>query len=148
MELTEIYANADAKIALDEVNRYIQVTWLKHPSSESFRHIQLLALSSVIEKQLVLWLCNMCKIVYLEVEDQNWLVRKVFSAFDPDKQHEFAYVVGTEGTELFTTFHIHDLVENDPQLSKILHIEIFFDEDIARQWLLDQTKHIIRFNVI
>jgi len=148
MELTEIYANEDAQIAVDEINKYIQVTWLQHPSSESFRHIQLLALHHTIEKQLILWLCDMCKIVYLEVEDQNWLIREIFSAFDSERQHEFAYVVGTEGMELFTSFRIHDLIENDPHLSKIINTEIFFEKEIARQWLLDQAKHIIRFNII
>lgn len=100
MLLTVIFADQDAIVEIDEVNNYLQLTWLQHPSSESFRHIVTIASQYAANQQLTLWLCDMRKLSYLLMSDQNWLVREIYATLDPKKQYECAYLVSKEGLEL------------------------------------------------
>jgi hypothetical protein len=140
LPLPVIYANNDAQIAVDEPNKYLQVSWLQHPSSESFRNIITYALNYAQVHRITLWLCDMRQIIYLELKDQHWLIQEVFPTFSPTEKHEFAYVVSTKGLEIYTSFHIHELVLRNGNLRQKIQIEIFFEKDIARQWLLDRKK--------
>jgi hypothetical protein len=140
LPLPVIYANNDAQIAVDEPNMYLQITWLQHPSSESFRQIITYALNYTNAHDISSWLCDMRQIVYLELKEQHWLIYEVFPAFDSTEKHGFAYVVSTTGVELYTSFHIHDMVLKDGDLRQKMQIEIFFEKDVARQWLLDKKK--------
>jgi len=140
INLLLIYANEDVQLEVDEKNTCLQLTWLQHPSSDSFRHIITCASNYALAHQINSWMCDMRKIAYLEVSDQNWLVREIFSAFDPKRQHEYAYVVSTEGHELYSSYHIHNLVQEDASLKENIHVEIFFEKEIAQMWLLDQAK--------
>jgi len=137
MELTSIILNEYVHVEANTENKYIQVTWLKQPSSKDFRETHKNALDFALNNNLLLWLCDMREMVYLEIADQNWLVREIFYSFDPAYNHGFAYVVSTAGLESMTSFRIHDLVTNDPDLHKQLKIEIFFQKQIAQQWLFD-----------
>jgi len=138
MELVEIYSNKDAQIKVNNPQCYLQITWLQHPTSTSFRQTLLFASNYALANQVCSWMCDMREIIYLEVTDQNWLVREIFPAFDPMSHHLYAYVVGTTGQEVFCSYHIHTLVAEKENLNRKIKIEIFFEKSIAQQWLLDQ----------
>jgi len=133
MELVQIYSNEDAQIKVDNLHCYLQINWLQHPTSTSFRQTLNSALNYALAHQVSCWLCDMREIVYLEVTDQNWLVREVFPAFDPMGHHLFANVVGTKGQEVFCSYHIHELVAERDSLNEKIEIEIFFEKDLAQQ---------------
>jgi len=140
MELTQIYSNAIARVEADIKQKYIQVTWLKHPKSEEFRDVHTNALSYAYENHLTAWLCDMRQVSYLEVGDQNWLVREIFSGFNPDMTHEFAFVVSHLGLELMSSFRVHDLVRNDQELQKLIKTDIFLDIKSAQMWLFQMGE--------
>jgi len=137
MKLTSIHSNEYAQVQVDEENKFIQVTWLKQPPSEVFRQVQTKALQHALEQELTIWLCDMQGMAYLEMADQNWLVRDIFPSFDPRLHHLFAYVINTAGLELMSSLRIHDLVQNNPQLHQRLQVEIFLQKELAQQWLTD-----------
>ncbi|MDQ3290231.1 MAG: hypothetical protein M3Q05_02960 [Bacteroidota bacterium] len=86
------------------------------------------------------WLCNMQEIEFLEISDQNWLVQEVFASLSPTFKHEFAYVISPVVLEVMTTYHIHDVVNSNPDIQNKLLIEIFFDVDAAQQWLFSSVS--------
>jgi hypothetical protein len=140
MNLTQIYLDENAKIEVDTTLNYLQVTFLNQPCSINFKKIKALALKYALDHKLTLWLCDMQEVLYLSYNDQTWLVREVFEALNTNFKHEIAYVVNTQSLELRTTFRLHDLVKNSPELNKLLKVEIFFETEIAQQWLLDPVK--------
>jgi len=133
MELVEIYSNKDAQIKVNNPQCYLQITWLQHPTSTSFRQTLLFASNYALANQVCSWMCDMREIIYLELMDQNWLVREIFPAFDPLSHHLYAYVVGTKGQEVFCSYHIHTLVAERENLNEKIEIEIFFEKSIAQQ---------------
>ena len=82
----------------------------------------------------------MQQVVYLDNGDQYWLVREIFEALNTASKHEIAYVVNTNSLDLRTTFRIHDIVRSTPEMHKLIKVEIFFEAEIARQWLFDPVK--------
>lgn len=140
MNLMPIYLDDNAKIEVNTALKYLQVTFLKHPSSAGFKKIKVMALNYALEQGLTMWLCDMRQVAYLHNDDQYWLVREIFAALHTKVKHEIAYVVNIDCLELRTTFRIHDIVESTPELHKLLKLEIFFETEIAQQWLLDPVK--------
>jgi len=140
MKLTQIYNNKDAQIWVNNPYCYLQINWLQHPTSTSFRQTLIFALNYALAYQVSCWMCDMREIIYLELTDQNWLVREVFPAFDPMSHHVYAFLVGTKGEELCCSYHINELVEERKDLNEKINIEIFFEKNLAQQWLLDQGK--------
>ncbi|WP_026462784.1 hypothetical protein [Adhaeribacter aquaticus] len=140
MDLFIIFSNEDAKIETNMDLEFIQVVWLKHPKSESFKEIILKAHSFANQYGLTNWLCDMRQLLFLDIADQNWLVNEIFTSFNPAQQHELAYVISELGLELMTTIRIHNLVKVNTELSKYLKVEIFFEPEIALKWLFDITK--------
>jgi len=140
MELTSILSNEYVLVEANPENKYIQVTWLGQPKSDDFRETHKKALNYVLEHNITMWLCDMRGMVYLEIADQNWLVREIFGLLAPHLKHELAYVVSTAGLELMTSFRIHEMVTTDPELHKQLSVEIFFQKQIAQQWLFETKE--------
>jgi len=140
MELTSILLNEYAFVETNIENKYIQVTWLTQPKSEGFRETHQNALQYALQHDLTMWLCDMREMLYLEIADQNWLVRQIFSSFDPNYSHGVAFVVSTAGLELMTSLRIHEMVKEDPELQKLVKVEIFFQKQMAQQWLSEMKE--------
>ena len=85
------------------------------------------------------WLCNMQHMHYLEVSDQNWLVREVFPEFKNEFKLHFAYVVTQGGLETMSTFRIHELVKQNTELRQQVDIDIFITLNQATDWLLNNS---------
>jgi len=140
MELITILSKKYVFVEANIQDRYIQITWLEQPKSDDFRETKTSALNFVLKHDITRWLCDMRGMVYLEIADQNWLVREIFSSFNPQHSHVLAYLISTAGLESMTSFRIHELVTNDPELNKQLSVEIFFQKQIALQWLFETQK--------
>lgn len=139
IHLAPIHVDEDVVIYVDEQNRLIQVNWLRHTGSEGFRNNITLACTYAVQHHLDSWLCNMQHMQYLEVGDQNWLVRKVFPEFKGKFKLHFAYVVTHNGLETMATFRIHELVKQSQELSTHIDIDIFVNMNQARNWLLNDN---------
>jgi len=68
-------------------DKFIQITWLAQPKSEDFRETNTSALYFVLKHYITKWLFNMRGMVYLEIADQIWLVREIFSSLNPKYSH-------------------------------------------------------------
>ncbi len=135
MNLQTIFCNEQVLIQVDLERSYLELEWLTHPSSKVFREAVLRAQSYGHQQQLTKWLCNIQQAEYLEAADQYWLVKNIFTAFNPIVQHDYAYLIRTMVPEVVTAYHILDLVEQDADLKSRIKVAVFTDIDLAHQWL-------------
>ena len=140
MPLQPIFSNELAKIQVNAADSYLELRWLKHPESSDFRSVITRAFKYAHQHQLTKWLCNMQQADFLEIADQHWLVQEIFSAFNPQLKHEFAYIIRPMVLEVLTANHIHVLVELDEQLKEKITVAIFNDMAPAQQWLFTATN--------
>ncbi|QNF35637.1 hypothetical protein HUW51_24090 [Adhaeribacter swui] len=135
MELQTILSTDSAVIQVNLASSYIELEWLTHPSSQVFREVIIQAQTYAQEHHLTKWLCNIQQADFIESEDQKWLVKHVFTAFDPVLHHNYAYIIQPRVSEVVSAYHIHDLVELDANLQSRIKVAIFVDIDHALQWL-------------
>jgi hypothetical protein len=127
-----------------ELNReadFIQFTWLQQPASDLFRQETKALVDYALHNNYCRALFDVRCRNYLDLGDQNWLVREIFPLLS-DRHIRFAYLVSTVGLEIMDTFHIHDSVINNPELKRHLEIDIFLDKEDALKWLLE--THVLR----
>ena len=131
-----IYETEFVEIEANPELFFIQITWLQQPSSALFQEetnkLVQYALTNNFNKSLF----DVRKRDFLDIADQNWLVRDVFPLFK-GRQIQLAYLVNSAGLEIMDTFRIHDCVINNPELKRSVHIEIFLDLEDALEWLMD-----------
>ncbi|GEO06645.1 hypothetical protein AAE02nite_43090 [Adhaeribacter aerolatus] len=136
--VTLIHETAFVKIEANPELRYVQITWLQQPSSTLFqketRNLVQYALTNNFNKSLF----DVRKRDFLDIADQNWLVRDIFPLFK-GRIIQLAYLVNSAGLEIMDTFRIHDCVINNPELKRSVQIEIFLDIEDALQWLLKEA---------
>ncbi len=135
MLLQTVYANQTARLQVNVEQSYLELEWLTHPDSASFRAIISQAQEYAQEHHLTKWLCNMQQAEFLELADQHWLVAEIFTHFPRQVQHDFAYFIRPMVLEVLATYHIQDLVEVDERLNSNLKVAVFTDIDQAREWL-------------
>jgi hypothetical protein len=133
--LTCFYETDFVSIAINPDLQYVQITWLQQPTSALFRsetqRLVDLAMSSNYNRALF----DVRNRDYLDISDQNWLVRDIFPLFKGPRIR-LAYLVSTVGLEIMDTFKIHDRVINNPELKRHIEIDIFLDKEDALRWLL------------
>ncbi len=135
MNLQTIFCNNQVLIQVDQERSYLELEWLTHPSSPIFREVILRAHHYALQQRLTKWLCNIQQAEYLEAADQFWLVKNIFTVFNPRLQHDYAYLIRNLVPEVVTAYNILDLVEQDIDLSSRLKVAVFTDIDLAQQWL-------------
>lgn len=139
MSLQTIFASKIVRIKVDVAGSYIEIRWLNHPESEVFRSVITRAYQYAHEHQLTKWFCNMEQAEYLELVDQHWLVQEIFTAFNPQLQHDYAYLIRPLVLEVLTTYHIRELVEMEQSIKARINIAVFTDIEQAHHWLFCST---------
>lgn len=114
---------------------YVQITWLQQPSSALFRKETSWLVDFALQHGYQRSLFDVRKRDYLDMSDQNWLVREVFPKFHTRKIR-LAYLVSMVGLEIMDTFKIHDQVIHNPELKQHIEIDIFLDREDALKWVL------------
>ncbi|PSR52616.1 hypothetical protein AHMF7605_03290 [Adhaeribacter arboris] len=142
MELQTLYSDETAQVHVNQEDSYIGIRWLTHPESSTFRDIITRAHAYAHEHHLTKWLCNMEQAEFLELADQHWLVEEIFTAFNPQLQHDYAYIIRPLVAEVLTTYHIQDLVQVDEQLKEKVNVAVFMDIDQAYQWLFTSSNPV------
>lgn len=133
--VTTYYQTDFVSIEYNQELSYIQITWLKQPDSALFRRETTRVADFALGNDYKFALFDVRKRDYLDISDQNWLVREVFPLFK-GRNMRLAYLVSIAGLEIMDTFHIHDRVVNNPELKWHFEIDIFLDKEDALKWLL------------
>jgi hypothetical protein len=130
------YQTEFVKVEFNKDLSFIQITWLQQPSSDLFRKETMLVVDFAIRNNYSNALFDIQNRSYLDISDQNWLVREVFPLLK-GRRIRLAYLVSTVGLEIMDVFHVHDLVINNSELKRHLEIDIFLDKEDALKWLLE-----------
>ncbi|GAA4300515.1 hypothetical protein [Nibribacter koreensis] len=116
--------------------RFMKVTWLKHPSSAQFRVAAKLIVHFVMEQRIQYLLSDSRKVQYLDISDQNFLLREIYAAMPKDRTLFISYILNQASYNLMDIYRIGELVQADESLNKHLKTNIFLDEAAAHYWLL------------
>ncbi|MGV3505078.1 MAG: hypothetical protein ACO1O1_15320 [Adhaeribacter sp.] len=133
--LDPVYQTEFVQVEVDPVKRFIQITWLQQPTSDLFRKETSWVVDFSRQHGYHRALFDVRNRHYLDMSDQNWLVREVFPKFR-SFHIRLAYLVSTVGLEIMDTFKIHDHVIQNPALQQHLEIDIFLDREDALNWVL------------
>ncbi|MCC9138670.1 hypothetical protein ACFSKU_18375 [Pontibacter silvestris] len=133
--MAHILQSAYATVAADEENELVEVIWLRHCEEEEFREVLRETVRHVNAQGATKWLCDMKRLQYVLLGDQNWLVRELLPTLDPALRHRFAYVVTRSNLELMSSLRVHELVREDPALRRRLEVEVFLGREKATEWL-------------
>jgi hypothetical protein len=135
--LTTYYQTEFVSIEINPDLKYIQITWQQQPSSDLFRLETKRVADFAFENNYTRALFDVRNRDYVDIGDQNWIVRDAFPMFT-DRSVRLAYLVSTVGLEIMDTFQIHDRVINNPELKGHIEIDIFLDKEDALKWLLQE----------
>lgn len=135
MDLTEIYRDEHGKVEADLENRFIRVTWLRHTSGPPLREVLETSLRYARAEGLNRWLCDMRRLNYTTVADQNWTAMEFFAAFDHRLHHRIACVASPENVELIPDALISGSIRQNPVLAESMEMRVFLDMELAGYWL-------------
>ena len=138
--LQTVYVDPLSKIKIAPEQSYIELIWLYHPDSGVFRKVIRKAHDYAQEHQISKWLCNLEQAEFLELADQHWLVQEVFPSFNPQQQHDYAYLIRPMVLEVLTAYHIYDMIQMDERLNKKINVAVFTDIAQAQKWLFTSTS--------
>ena len=136
MKLEIVYHNDFIRVEVNEAKSYIQTTWLQQPTSQNFREQLKRVADIALAGQLTKALFDVRARAYLEIADQNWLIREIVPLFC-EKTLWFAYVVSKTAYEIMDVHRIQEAIEKNKPLTEHLKIEIFLLPEEAEAWLLN-----------
>jgi hypothetical protein len=139
MDLEAVYQSKYIQVAINPEQDYLQATWLQQPTSESFREQIRLVVDLALARNIKKALFDVRQRAYLEIADQNWLVREIVPLF-VGTNLRFAYVVSETTLEVMDTYRIQVAVENNPVLSEQVIIKMFLDPQEAQTWLFSKVS--------
>ncbi|MFD3001370.1 hypothetical protein ACFS7Z_13430 [Pontibacter toksunensis] len=137
--LVQVYSDENGKIECDREHRLVQLYWSTHCNGQPLRSLLLEALRHATSSQLTAWLCDMRKLHYMEMADQNWLINELFPSFSRRHRHRVAFVVNINNYELMSSIQTKSIVLHTPALARVIAMDVFLAKGEARHWLLSQT---------
>ncbi len=135
VDLQMQYCTEFLVVECDMTRAYLRVTWLKQPTSQVFREQISNITSLALRKQLFRVLFDVRKRNFINLSDQNWLLREIIPRFK-GKKVRFAYVETVKGLEMMDTFRIQYAVKHLLLLEGKFELELFINPEEALQWLL------------
>ncbi|QMU28034.1 hypothetical protein [Adhaeribacter radiodurans] len=138
LNLTLVYSSEFIKIEADREQDYLLATWLQQPTSATFREqlqwVTDYALANHINKALF----DIRERAYLEVVDQNWLMREIMPLFK-ENNLRFAYLISKTTLAAMDIFRIQAAVEANMPGKNQMELNTFLNKDEAINWLM-QTR--------
>ena len=136
MALDQVYSNEYGEIQCDRIHHLVRIHWFVHCSGQPLRDLFSEALRHATSSQLKLWLCDMRKLYYIEMADQNWLINMFFPFFNRKYHHRVAFVVNISNYELRSGIQTQNMVIHTPGLAAIIDMDFFLTNGEAEHWLL------------
>lgn len=143
ISVSEVIQADVAELQISEQSNLALIKWLRHPSSEEFKHHSLLLVELLLEYECRYLLSNAQAIHYLEFGDQNWIIQKWIPLVHATALERQAIVVSQLSHELMDADRI--LEENTrqastPETTITIQTRLFLDAFFAQAWLLDEAS--------
>lgn len=135
MDLETVYQNEFIKVEVNQTCFYIEATWLQQPTSADFRDQLKIVMDYALTHHLNNALFDVRARAYLEMADQNWLLREVVPMFLHSKL-KFAYLVSQTTLAAMDIHRIKAAIEGNPDFKNNIEMNLFLDKEEAKTWLL------------
>lgn len=136
-QLMPVFQNSYLRIYLNVAMKFIRVLWLRHPSSDEFREGFSKAAELTIAHKCQYWLSDSRAIHYLELADQNWLIRLVTQLLPQSRLYKFARLNTPESLAMMDVPRTFSELEKLPEWQQHITMKVFTEEDDALAWLFD-----------
>jgi hypothetical protein len=134
-DFEKIYENAFISVEIDNNLDFIQIVWLQHPDSDTFRHCYAQATELALIRNCRFWLSDARAVHYLEFADQNWFLHYMVPLLRGSKLLKYARINSEESLSMLDT----DRILQQLDLSKG-RVGIFLDRAAALDWLFPVTQ--------
>ncbi|QNF34803.1 hypothetical protein HUW51_19485 [Adhaeribacter swui] len=134
MNLRQLIASEFVTVEVDLDTSFLQTTWLQQPDSAQFREQLQRVIDYILTHQINKTLFDTRARAYLEIADQNWVIREIFPLFK-ERAVRFAYLISPMALEALDVFRIQFALETDDSSTKKMQIKLFLYKDEALQWL-------------
>ncbi|WP_345163310.1 hypothetical protein [Nibribacter koreensis] len=136
IQFEQYYKDEFIHIHLDPRLSLLQVEWCKHPQSSEFRAVFQKLAGVVLDTKVKYWLSDPRAIHYLELGDQNWLIKDMAPLLKQSSLLKFARLVTKESLEMMDIVQILGNLEKTLDLEIQTQFELFVNREDALEWLL------------
>ncbi|NEM98489.1 hypothetical protein [Pontibacter burrus] len=137
LQLIPVFESSYIRIELEAALKFIRVLWLRHPSSDEFREGFSKAADLTIAHHCHYWLSDSRAIHYLQLADQNWLIRLVTQLLPQVKLRRFARLNTLESLAMMDVPRTLNELEKLPDWQQHTLTKVFTEEDDALAWLFN-----------
>jgi hypothetical protein len=126
----KVYENEFISIEIDNNLDFIQVVWLQHPDSDTFRQCYAQATELALIRNCRFWLSDARAVHYLEFADQNWFLHFMVPLLRSSRLLKYARINSEESLSMLDT----DRILQQLDLTKG-RVGIFLERAAALDWL-------------
>lgn len=137
LKLQLLHHDETTRLEIDPAAKFIYLQWLKHPDSTAFRDNFLRAIQASIDHDCQFWLSDARAIHYLELADQNWVMREIVPMLPQINLQKFARLSKMESISLMDIPQVFDKLGQLPDFKSKHKLEIFATKEDALHWLFE-----------
>jgi hypothetical protein len=139
-DFEKVFEDEFISIKIDNKLKFIQVSWLQHPDSDTFRRCFALAAEIVLARRCRYWLSDSRAVHYLEFAEQNWILDTMAPLLGNSCLTKFARINSQESLALLDIDRILYGLELSPHIRYAQELAIFMDKQEALDWLFRETE--------
>jgi hypothetical protein len=120
---------------INQEESLLSICWDGPTDAADFKQSYQLAVDLTQRFEIQKWLNDARNVAFLNIENQNWIVRCIVPQLLHHNMHKVARVVLDEPLAMLTSYNIVDQITSRPELACKIDCEIFTDFDNALFWL-------------
>lgn len=129
------FRTRSSTITINQEESLITIYWEACSDPEEFRCGYQLAADLVKRFYIRNWLNDARHVAYLNIENQNWILRHIVPQLYQNNMRKLARVVLDEPLAILVSSNILDKITTSPELGRKLNCEMFTDFHNALSWL-------------
>lgn len=141
-DFEKVFEDAFISIEVDDQLKFIQIVWLQHPDSVTFRQGFARAAEISLSRNCHFWLSDSRAVHYLEFAEQNWILDRMAPLLGHSCLTKFARVNSPEGLDLLDMDRILYGLELSPHVKSDFEIAVFMDKQQALNWLFPRAESV------
>ncbi|WP_026461246.1 hypothetical protein [Adhaeribacter aquaticus] len=127
------------RIQTDDLNDFISVEWLRHPSGKEFREMSVTIGSDHLLSGYRYHLSDVRAINYLEIAEQNWLLKNRKMFYRESQFRKIASITSRLTLELMDMLRLRDDLQGQIEPVGKTKVEIFTSKAEALAWLFSDV---------
>ncbi|MDQ4140151.1 MAG: hypothetical protein M3142_06465 [Bacteroidota bacterium] len=134
LQLEQVYVSDYMNVATDKQKSYIEIAWLKQPSSEIYRKEVKWVTNLVAQEKITRALYDSRGRSYIEIGDQNWFIQEIIPTFSGNNLR-LAFCLNPITLSTMDFYRVEDAISADADLKKRIQFETFLTREEAHSWL-------------